>query len=85
MGTTTTAKKPETTKVSPADNQKGIDNHKKAATHLEAAAKHHLAAADHHEDGNHEEAAKSTVIAQGHVTLATEAQKEDAKNHALKS
>ena len=44
-----------------------------------------ITAADHHEDGNHEEAAKSTVIAQGHVALANEAQKEDAKNHAIKS
>ena len=85
MGTIATTKKAENTKVTPADNQKGIENHKKAATHLEAAAKHHLAAADHHEDGNHEEAAKSTVVAQGHVTLANEAQKEDQKNHALRS
>jgi hypothetical protein len=74
----------KSTKVPQADNQAGIENHKKAASHLEQAAKHHLEAAGHHENENHEKAAKSTVIAQGHVTLANEAQKEDTKYHALK-
>lgn len=73
-------------KSNPIDaNQKGIDNHKKAATHLEAAAKNHLSAAKHHEDGNHEKAAQSTVVAQGHVNLANKAQDRDAKQHARKS
>jgi hypothetical protein len=71
--------------VSPADNQKDIENHKKIATHLEDAAKQHKEAAKHHESGDHDKAAKSTIIAQGHHDLANDAQKEDAKNHALKS
>lgn len=83
MTTTTNNMKAEKTNVSSAENQKGIDNHKKTATHLEAAAKHHLEAAKHHEDGNHEHAAQSTVKAHGHITLAHESQKEDVKHHAL--
>lgn len=65
------------------ENQKGIENHKKTALHLQEAAKHHLEAAKHHEEGNHEKAAKSTVTAQGYLSLAAEAQKEDVKHHAL--
>lgn len=67
-----------------AENQKGIDNHKKAATHFEAAAKSHSEAAKHHESGHHEKAAKSTVEAHGHSSLANEAQKEDVKHHTTK-
>ncbi|MDZ4757941.1 MAG: hypothetical protein SGJ10_07370 [Bacteroidota bacterium] len=65
------------------ENQKGIENHKKIASHLEAAAQHHLAAAKHHEDGEHDKAAQSTIKAQGHFTLARDAQKEDVRHHAL--
>lgn len=83
MTTTTDLIKTEKPSFSPAENQKGIENHKKTATHLESAAKHHHEAAKHHEDGNHEKAAQSTIKAQGHVTLATEAQREDVKHHAL--
>lgn len=64
--------------------QKGSENHKKAATHFEEAAKSHHDAAKHHDDGNHEKAAKSTVEAHGHASLAKKAQKEDVKHHALK-
>ena len=64
--------------VSPADNEKDIENHKKAAKHSEEAAKHH-------EAGEHEKAAQSTVKAHGHHALAAESQKEDVKNHASKS
>jgi hypothetical protein len=81
---TKTPIKAENTKVTPADNLKGIENHKKIATHLEAAAKHHLDAAKHHEAGNHEKAAQSTVKAHGESCCATEAQKEDLKQHAMK-
>jgi hypothetical protein len=70
-------------KVSPEENKKHIENHKKTATHLEAAAKSHIEAAKHHEDENHEKAAKSTITAHGHTELAIEAQKENAKLHAL--
>ena len=83
MTPTTNQTKTEETNVSTADNQKGIENHKKTATHLQEAAKNHLEAAKHHEDGNHEKAAKSTITAHGHLILAHEAQKEDAKQHAL--
>ncbi len=64
-----------------AENNKGIENHKKAATHFAAAAKCHLDAAKHHEDGNHEKAAKCTIEAHGHACIAKEAQKEDVKHH----
>jgi hypothetical protein len=66
-----------------AENQKGIKNHKKAAVHLEAAAKNHLNAAKHHEEGNHEKSAQSTILAQGHVSIANKAQKKDTKQHAI--
>ena len=81
MNTTTIA--PKT--VTPAENKKGIENHKTIATHLEAAAKNHLEAAKHHEEENHDKAAKSTIIAQGHLAIASEAQREDAKQHANKN
>ncbi len=61
---------------------KGIENHKNTAAHLKAAAKNHLEAARHHEAGNHLQAAQSTIIAQGHVQLASDAQREDVKQHA---
>jgi hypothetical protein len=80
---TTTPIKTEKTTVSPAENQKGIENHKTTAAHLEAAAKLHLEAAKYHEAGDHEKAAQSTVKAQGFQSLATEAQREDLKQHAL--
>lgn len=67
----------ERPKMTPAENQKGIENHKKAATHLVQAAKHHMDAANHHENDNHEAAAKSTVLAQGHTAVANEAQREN--------
>jgi hypothetical protein len=76
--------KAEKTTISPAENQKGIENHKTAAKHHEEAAKHHIEAAKQHEAGNHEKAAESTVKAQGHSSLANDAQKEDVKHHAGK-
>ena len=66
------------------ETKTGIEIHKQAATHFEAAAKSHLEAAKHHENGNPDKAAKSTVEAHGHASLALEAQKEDVKQHALK-
>jgi hypothetical protein len=65
-----TSKKMNTSK-SEKENQKGIDNHKKAAAHFEAAAKSHLEAARQHE-------------AHGHASAANEAQNEDAKHHIHK-
>lgn len=65
------------------ENQKGIQNHKKLANHLQEAAKHHLDAAKHHEEGNHEKAYNSTILAQGHLSIAYEAQKEDVRHHAI--
>lgn len=59
-----------------AENQKGIENHKRAASHLQEAAKHH-------ENGDEEKAAHSTLKAQGYHSLATEAQREDVRHHAL--
>jgi hypothetical protein len=77
----TPVKKEQTNGISP-ENKKGVENHKVAARHHEEAAKNHHEAAKHHEDGNHEKAAQSTIIANGHSSLAHEAQKEDAKHHA---
>ena len=64
------------------ENKKGIKNHKKAALHLEEAAKYHLKAAMHHKNGAEKKAAKSTLKAQGHFSLASDAQREDVKHHA---
>lgn len=75
------ATEPQTT--THAKNQKAIDNHKMAAKHLEEAAKHHLEAVKHHEAGNQEKASKSTITAHGHHVLATDAQREVSKHHAL--
>jgi len=77
-----TAIKAEHKNLSPAENQKNIEHHKTASKHLEAASKHHLEAAKHHEQGNHLDAAQSTIVANGHLHLANEAQKEDVKHHA---
>ena len=63
--------------------KKGIENHRQAATHHQEAAKHHLDAAKHHEEGNHEKAHASAVLADGHSCIANDCQKEDAKHHAL--
>ena len=67
-----------------AENQKGIENHKKAASHFEAAAKSHHEAAKHQENNNHDKAAKSTLEAHGHSSLGYEVQKADIKKHATK-
>ena len=68
-----------------AENQKGIENHKKAAKHHEEAAKHHHEAAKHHEAGNHAKASESTIKAYGNHCLANECQIEDVKHHAMNS
>jgi hypothetical protein len=80
--TTATTTKTEKKVLTPVENKKGIENHKKIATHLEAAAKEHLEAAKNHESGNHDKAAQSTIAAHGHFNLAKEAQIEDVKHHA---
>jgi hypothetical protein len=72
----------EEKKLSPADTQKGIDNHKKAAKHHEEAAKHHLEAVKHHEAGNYDKACTSAIKAHGHHCNANEAQREVSKIHA---
>ncbi len=84
MKNTETNSKTDLQVISKVENEKGIDNHKKAATHFEAAAKSHLDAAKHHQSGNHEKAAKCTVEAHGHSCVANEAQKEDVKHHTAK-
>ena len=66
-----------------AENQKCIDNHKKASKHHEEAAKHHLDAAKHYEAGSRDKALNSTLKAQGHLLIAADAQKEVNKSHAL--
>ena len=62
--------------------EKTIANHKQAARHHMEAAKHHMEAARHHEEGNHEKAAHSTLLAYGHHTIAGEFVSDDAKHHA---
>ena len=85
MATVDNSAKKENSKISSADNQKRIENHKKAAGHFESAAKHHNDAAKHHESGNHEKAAQSTMAAHGHQSLGRDAQREDAQFHAKRS
>ncbi len=82
METKEKSNKEEKTNQSPAENQKGIENHKKAAKHHEEAAKYHHEAAKHHEEGNHDKACASAIKAHGHNCCANEANKEDAKHHA---
>ncbi len=82
---TTTFPKSEKNQTTPADNQKSIENHKKAATHFDNASKSHLEAAKHHENGEHEKAAQSTVNAHGHNVMARKVQKKDAKLQASKN
>ncbi len=60
-----------------------IQSHKKAALHLEEAAKNHHEAAKFHDEGNHEKGHYSTIKAQGHTILASEAQRELLKNHTI--
>jgi hypothetical protein len=83
MTTTATPIKKEQSTIPTAENNKGIENHKKTAKHLEEAAKHHYAAAKHHEAGDHEKASESTIKAHGHNCCAGELQREDVKHHAL--
>ena len=56
---------------------------KKVAEYLQEAAKHHIESAKHHEAGDDEKVAFSTIKAQGHLSLASEALREDLKHHAL--
>lgn len=58
------------------------DIHKNAAGHFDTAAKHHLDAAKHYEDGNTEEAFKSTVLASASQRQGTQYQQEDIAFHA---
>jgi hypothetical protein len=82
MSTVATPVKTEPSKGATSEVKKGSENHKVAAKHHEEAAKHHHEAARHHDEGNHEKAAQHTVIANGHSTLAQEAQKADSTHHA---
>lgn len=84
----TTAKNPgegndEVKQPNAAEVKKSVENHKQSAVHHQEAAKHHLDAAKHHEAGNHDKAHTSTVLANGHSSIANDYQKEDAKQHAL--
>ncbi len=58
------------------------ENHKQAAFHNKEAAKHHLEAAKHFEAGNHEKAAYSVLLANGHHAIAGQFISDDAKHHA---
>lgn len=69
--------------ASPDENQKVIDNHKKAAKHLEEAALYHHEAAKHHEAKNYAKALEFTLKAKGCYTFANEHQKEVGIYHAL--
>ncbi|HLV15340.1 MAG TPA: hypothetical protein VKY41_09185 [Xanthomarina sp.] len=64
-------------------NIKGIKNHRKIADYLQIAAKNHLEAAKHHQEGNHEKAAQSTIVAHANFNLADKAQRKDINQHAV--
>ena len=81
----TPVKKEQPNGSSSSDVQRGIEQHKKAASHHEEAAKHHSSAVKSYESGKRDSAFESTVKAQGHSALASEAEKEVVKLHALKS
>jgi hypothetical protein len=61
-----------------------IDCHIKAAAHSMEAAKHNLDAARYHEEGKHDKAAESTVLAYGHHAIAGDYLSDNAKHHAQK-
>ncbi len=83
MSNTETTPKKETPLFTPEASKIAVENHKKTVTHLEAAAKSHTEAIKHHEEKNEEKAAKSTIVAHGHLSLANDAHKEISKQHAL--
>lgn len=64
------------------ENQKIIDNHKKAAMHHEAAAVHHHEAAKHHLAGNSIMACGCNSKAENQSELAHKTQKKNTKKHA---
>jgi hypothetical protein len=64
------------------ENQKIIDNHKKAAMHHEAAAHHHQEAAKHHLAGNSIMACGCNSKAKTQADLAKKSQKKNTKKHA---
>lgn len=64
------------------ENQKIIENHKKAAMHHEAAAKHHHEAAKHHLAGNSIMACGCNSKAKAQGDLAQESEKINKKKHA---
>lgn len=63
------------------ENQKIVDNHKKAAMHHEAAAIFHHEAARHQMSGNKDQACGCNVKAIGETKLASKAQKKNLKKH----
>jgi hypothetical protein len=69
--------------ISSTENQQRIENHKMAATHFEAASRKHLEAAKYHEDGDYKKAARSTITAQGHATIANDAQRGNVRHHVI--
>ena len=82
MSNSETTPRKETSKFTPEASKIAIDNHKKTVSHLEAAAKSHTEAIKHHEEEHEEKAAKSTITAHGHLSLANDAHKEISKQHA---
>jgi hypothetical protein len=58
---------------------------KNAAQHLKAASTNLKAAGKYYEQGNHEQAAYRTIVAQGHLNLVNKTQDKDIKNHVLNS
>jgi hypothetical protein len=79
---TSTLKKEKTEKDAVIENQKIIDNHKKAAMHHEAAAMHHHEAAKQQLAGNSIMACGCNTKAEDQTCLAKKAQKKNAKKHA---
>lgn len=75
--------KKEDTKSSTAKLSTLIAYHKTAAKHHKEASKHHTEAAKFHENGKAEKAAQSTVVAQGHSSIAKKALKDLLKHHTI--
>jgi hypothetical protein len=75
--------KKEQTNGSSNVSQKCSDHHNKAAKHHQEAAKFHLEAAKFHDAGEKEKACESNVKARGHSSIAHDAEREAAKQHAL--
>ncbi|ARV05365.1 hypothetical protein BTO04_01060 [Polaribacter sp. SA4-10] len=64
-------------------NINGIKSHRKTTGYLQVSAKKHLEAAMHYQEGNHEKAVQSAIVAHPNFNLVYKAQRKDMNQHAI--